>query len=271
MRLILGLDKTDGGNRDGLKGSATRVPSSAARGSARCSSAREPVHPAVGLQPSDLAWRRNTRDPAQACRRDDRPAWAPGGRRKRVGQFSIGMANGSGSPRRCSPTAEHDPRRAGTNGPHPEGIQWIPPTFLKEIAAGARTVFLSSHLMSEMDADRRAYDRGSGAAGLDRPNERRRSSSARLRRISSGCGAARTECMTQAGPPGSPSPTDDGASRIGGLTPGRSATRAAAKGSRARVTPVKGLVRGGVHETSPAATRVPQAWSAHRSHASRRR
>jgi ABC-2 type transport system ATP-binding protein len=69
--------------------------------------------------------------------------------RKRVGQFSLGMGQRLG----IAAALLGDP---GTllldepvNGLDPEGIQWIR-NLLKSLAAEGRTVFVSSHLMSEM-------------------------------------------------------------------------------------------------------------------------
>jgi ABC-2 type transport system ATP-binding protein len=69
--------------------------------------------------------------------------------RKRVGQFSLGMGQRLG----IAAALLADPQTVildePANGLDPEGIQWIR-NLLKELAAEGRTVFLSSHLMSEM-------------------------------------------------------------------------------------------------------------------------
>jgi ABC-2 type transport system ATP-binding protein len=69
--------------------------------------------------------------------------------RKRVGQFSLGMGQRLG----IAAALLADPRTVildePSNGLDPEGIQWIR-NLLRELAAEGRTVFLSSHLMSEM-------------------------------------------------------------------------------------------------------------------------
>ncbi len=69
--------------------------------------------------------------------------------RKRVGQFSLGMGQRLG----IAAALLADPQililDEPANGLDPEGIQWIR-NLLKELAAEGRTVFLSSHLMSEM-------------------------------------------------------------------------------------------------------------------------
>jgi ABC-2 type transport system ATP-binding protein len=69
--------------------------------------------------------------------------------RKRVGSFSLGMGQrlGIASALLGDPAAVILDEPA--NGLDPEGILWIR-TLLKNLAAEGRTVFLSSHLMSEM-------------------------------------------------------------------------------------------------------------------------
>jgi ABC-2 type transport system ATP-binding protein len=69
--------------------------------------------------------------------------------RKRVGKFSLGMGQRLG----IAAAMLADPQililDEPANGLDPEGIQWIRNT-LKEFAAEGRTVFVSSHVMSEM-------------------------------------------------------------------------------------------------------------------------
>jgi ABC-2 type transport system ATP-binding protein len=69
--------------------------------------------------------------------------------KKRVGNFSLGMGQRLG----IAAALIADPQVVildePANGLDPEGIQWIR-TMLRELAAEGRTVFLSSHLMSEM-------------------------------------------------------------------------------------------------------------------------
>jgi ABC-2 type transport system ATP-binding protein len=67
--------------------------------------------------------------------------------RKRVGKFSLGMRLGIAAALLADPQTIILDEPA--NGLDPEGIQWIR-TMLKELASEGRTVFLSSHLMSEM-------------------------------------------------------------------------------------------------------------------------
>jgi ABC-2 type transport system ATP-binding protein len=69
--------------------------------------------------------------------------------RKRAGKFSLGMGQRLG----IATALLGDPHTImldePVNGLDPEGIQWIR-TLLKRLAAEGRTVFVSSHLMSEM-------------------------------------------------------------------------------------------------------------------------
>src|SRR5438445_5168979 len=69
--------------------------------------------------------------------------------RKRAGKFSLGMGQRLG----VAATLLGDPRTVlldePSNGLDPEGIHWIR-NLLKALAAEGRTVFVSSHLMSEM-------------------------------------------------------------------------------------------------------------------------
>src|SRR6202040_1402371 len=69
--------------------------------------------------------------------------------RKRTGQFSLGMGQRLG----IAQALLGDPKTVmldePVNGLDPEGIQWVR-NLLKGLAADGRTVFVSSHLMSEM-------------------------------------------------------------------------------------------------------------------------
>jgi ABC-2 type transport system ATP-binding protein len=69
--------------------------------------------------------------------------------RKRVGSFSLGMGQRLGIAAALLADPEILILDEPSNGLDPEGIQWIR-NLLKELAAEGRTVFLSSHLMSEM-------------------------------------------------------------------------------------------------------------------------
>lgn len=69
--------------------------------------------------------------------------------RKRAGQFSLGMGQRLG----IAAALLGDPATVmldePVNGLDPEGVHWVR-TLLKQLAAEGRTVFVSSHLMSEM-------------------------------------------------------------------------------------------------------------------------
>lgn len=69
--------------------------------------------------------------------------------RKRAGQFSLGMGQRLGIAAALLGDPEVLILDEPINGLDPEGIQWIR-DLLKRLAAEGRTVFLSSHLMSEM-------------------------------------------------------------------------------------------------------------------------
>src|SRR6185437_10388877 len=69
--------------------------------------------------------------------------------RKRAGAFSLGMKQRLG----IAAALLGDPPvlvlDEPSNGLDPEGIHWLR-QFLRRLAAGGRTVFVSSHLMAEM-------------------------------------------------------------------------------------------------------------------------
>src|SRR5690606_10055958 len=69
--------------------------------------------------------------------------------KKRVGGFSLGMGQRLG----IAAAMLGDPAAVGLDGPvngvDPEGVLWVR-TLVRDLASEGRTVFLSSHLMSEM-------------------------------------------------------------------------------------------------------------------------
>jgi ABC-2 type transport system ATP-binding protein len=68
---------------------------------------------------------------------------------KRVGAFSLGMGQRLGVAQALLGDPQVVVLDEPVNGLDPEGVRWIR-TLLKALAAGGRTVFVSSHLMSEM-------------------------------------------------------------------------------------------------------------------------
>ncbi len=69
--------------------------------------------------------------------------------KKRAGQFSLGMGQRLGIPAALLGDPEVVMLDEPVNGLDPDGIRWIR-DLMKTLAAEGRTVFLSSHLMSEM-------------------------------------------------------------------------------------------------------------------------
>ena len=69
--------------------------------------------------------------------------------RKRAGQFSLGMGQRLGIASALLGDPDTVMLDEPVNGLDPEGIHWIR-NLLKQLAAEGRTVFVSSHLMSEM-------------------------------------------------------------------------------------------------------------------------
>jgi ABC-2 type transport system ATP-binding protein len=69
--------------------------------------------------------------------------------RKRVGGFSLGMGQRLGIASALLGDPEVVILDEPTNGLDPEGVLWIR-NLMRDLAAGGRTVFVSSHLMSEM-------------------------------------------------------------------------------------------------------------------------
>src|ERR1019366_2084395 len=69
--------------------------------------------------------------------------------KKRAGQFSLGMGQRLGIAAALLGDPETVMLDEPVNGLDPEGIQWVR-NLLKSLAADGRTVFVSSHLMSEM-------------------------------------------------------------------------------------------------------------------------
>ena len=149
MRCILGLDYADAGTVtvDGKRVPRPGVPDARGRRAARREGgARRPVAPTTTCS----AWRRPTTcRSAGSTRCSSWSAW-PRWRRKRSKGFSLGMSQRLG----IAATLLGDPKvlmfDEPVNGLDPEGILWIR-NLMKALAAEGRTVFVSSHLMSEME------------------------------------------------------------------------------------------------------------------------
>jgi ABC-2 type transport system ATP-binding protein len=159
--------------------------------------------------------------------------------RKRVGQFSLGMGQRLG----IAAALLADPQTIildePSNGLDPEGIQWIR-NLLKELAAEGRTVFLSSHLMSEMAQTAEhliVVGRGRLIADLSVADFLRQASKD-LVRVRSPRAAELRDAV--AAPGVTVTATDDGALEIGGLSAGQIGDAAAVHGiALHELTPVQ--------------------------------
>ena len=147
MRVIVGLDRPTAG-RASVNGRALRpVARPAGRGG----------HPAGGQgDPSGLSacqhllpWRPPTVSGAAGWMR----SWTSPGWRRWLANGQAGSrwawASGWASPPRCWPTREILILDEPVNGLDIEGVRWVR-HLLKDLAREGRTVFVSSHLMSEM-------------------------------------------------------------------------------------------------------------------------
>ncbi len=139
--------------------------------------------------------------------------------RKRVGGFSLGMGQRLG----VAAALLGDPATVildePANGLDPEGIRWIR-NLLKGLAAEGRTVFLSSHLMSEMEQTAEhliVIGRGRLIADTQRRRVRRAGVLRRAgpRPLAAAAGARR-RAATKAG--GRADKLEDGALQVYGLT-----------------------------------------------------
>ncbi len=149
--------------------------------------------------------------------------------RKRVGQFSLGMGQRLGIAAALLADPEILILDEPANGLDPEGIQWIR-NLLKELAAEGRTVFVSSHLMSEMALTAEhliVIGRGRLIADLS-VDEFLRSASKNIVRVRSPQAAALRDAI--AGPDVTVAAADDGSLEISGLSAEQVGEAAAAGG-----------------------------------------
>ena len=145
------------------------------------------------------------------------------------------------------------------NGLDPEGIRWIR-DLLKGLAAEGRTVFLSSHLMSEMSltADHLiVIGRGRKIADASAEEFVRRHRGTSSGSLAAGRRARRARR-------GAPASTVElhraGLIEVEGLTAEQIGTEAAAQGNRAvRAHPAAGHARGRIHGADPGRGRVQDA------------
>ena len=190
--------------------------------------------------------------------------------RKRVGQFSLGMGQRLG----IAAALLADPQililDEPANGLDPEGIQWIR-NLLKELAAEGRTVFLSSHLMSEMALTAEhliVVGRGRLIADLS-VEEFLRQASKDLVRVRSPRATELHDALV--GPRSHHHP--DRRRRTRDRRADRRADRRRGSGERdraARAHAGSGLARGGVHGRHPRRCRVPRLGRRHRAARARR-
>ncbi len=149
MRLLLGLDAPDAGERAGRRASATAIFARHCARSERCSTPARRI-PAGALGATCSGSRGATACP---CTRVDEVLELVGlsaAGRKRTGGFSLGMAQRLGIAAAMlgdPPVLVFD---EPVNGLDPDGIRWIR-SFLRSLADEGRTVFVSSHLMSELE------------------------------------------------------------------------------------------------------------------------
>jgi ABC-2 type transport system ATP-binding protein len=149
--------------------------------------------------------------------------------RKRAGEFSLGMGQRLG----IASALLGDPHTLildePVNGLDPEGILWIR-TLLKSLAAEGRTVFVSSHLMSEMAVTAEhliVVGRGRLIADTSVDEFVRRASKA-IVLVRSPQATQLAEAL--AAPDVAVTPTDDGALEVNGLTAAQIGDFAAQRG-----------------------------------------
>src|SRR3954454_19603572 len=147
MRLIVGLDAPTGGSG---RGHGRRYAQhTAPLQEVGVLLEAKSVHPGRSAHNHLLAQAQTHGIPR---RRGDEVIELPGlqsGAKKRVGDFSLGMGQRLGIPAALLGDPATVMLDEPVNGLDPEGVHWIR-NLLKQLAAEGRTVFVSSHLMSEM-------------------------------------------------------------------------------------------------------------------------
>ena len=147
MRLIAGLDEPSGGSVR-VNGKAYRLAAAPMAELGVLLEARA-MHPGRSARNHLLALAQTN---GISRRRVDEVIDLAGLREvaaKRVGGFSLGMGQRLGVAQALLGDPQVVVLDEPVNGLDPEGVRWIR-TLLEALAAGGRTVFLSSHLMSEM-------------------------------------------------------------------------------------------------------------------------
>jgi ABC-2 type transport system ATP-binding protein len=147
MRLIAGLDEPSGGSVR-VNGKAYRLAAAPMAELGVLLEARA-MHPGRSARNHLLALAQTN---GISRRRVDEVIDLAGLREvaaKRVGGFSLGMGQRLGVAQALLGDPQVVVLDEPVNGLDPEGVRWIR-TLLKALAAGGRTVFVSSHLMSEM-------------------------------------------------------------------------------------------------------------------------
>ena len=177
--------------------------------------------------------------------------------RRRAGGFSLGMGQRLG----IAAALLGDPAvllfDEPVNGLDPEGIVWVR-TLMRALAGEGRTVFVSSHLMSEMalTADHLIV------IGRGRLSATKGSTSSSSPARSTPSGSARpaldvlVPLLQQAG--GKVQGAPEGAVEVSGLEAvGDRRGRRGQRGRAARAEPQQPIARGGVHGADPGQRRVP--------------
>ena len=146
MRMIVGLDRPDAGGSGWAAG--VPRPGLPLREVGALLEAKA-IHPRRTAPATTCRARGQQCHPARRVEEVLASSASAQAARKRAGKFSLGMASGSVSLPHCSAIPEVLLLDEPVNGLDPEGIQWLR-RLLRSLAAEGRTVFVSSHLISEM-------------------------------------------------------------------------------------------------------------------------